>query len=332
MKQKNSRIEKDPKENELEIAKNLVKKVKTFLADYNFDRFNSIESRDREYSKKGVIDSHFERIKEEEYSPYVYAMLFGRGDFSHITEEEINEDIKSKVNPKLIKTKLALTARRIILEIEEGLAKYSKVSERADNVGNWESLEGFLELHESISNRVKTLRVIYEKMKPNTSILDLEYSFSDYTYGETRTKHYFGRLAEKLLNFLKNAGLYESDLCFRGFNPKRLSKLLKTGNDRYKTEKGIIYASIEGEGNEDVWKMPPGKNRWILESAIDRAIQKRRRGLISKILGNEGQFTISVYKGKDLQIDSPYLGRYILKQNKKPIAVIRFSKSKKKVS
>lgn len=134
--------------------------------------------------------------------------------------------------------------------------------------------------------------------KTLTKIIEIEYpAISDITnYFEDKNLE---NLKQKTIEQLKQAGFEPKSLLFRGFNARKLRRVLKKGNDRTKFSnilgcrlpKFAIYAA---DGNET--------GPYNLQYSIGTAYDNRKQGLLTKLFGGKDEFTVSCYNKSKLEL------------------------------
>jgi hypothetical protein len=125
-----------------------------------------------------------------------------------------------------------------------------------------------------------------------TKIIEIEYQpiSDDITnYFEDESLE---NLKQKTIKQIKQAYFEPEDLLFRGFNIRRLKRVLKKGTDRTRfsnyigcyAPRSAIYAS-DGDGT----------GPYNLQYSIGIAYNNRKQGLLTKLFGGKDEFTVSCY-------------------------------------
>lgn len=124
-------------------------------------------------------------------------------------------------------------------------------------------------------------------------LLELGYSAKD-------AEQIIEQVAPKLVETLKQEGLYQRNLLYRGFSSNRIKKTLKTGIDRDSNSstwfhvtdidpKNILFAIPEYPSLQST--IPSG-----VFYAIRCGLKTAKEGLIAKMARKCGEFAISVYE------------------------------------
>ena len=141
-------------------------------------------------------------------------------------------------------------------------------------------------------------------------IIKLKVNEEDFEFRKPREGP--SKLASRIVEALKEKGLYSKDLLYRGLSASRLKEVMENGSDN---SNRIIYAAPEKSG----------EHAFSLEVALNLACIGSKRGLF------QNKNAISVYKPKSLEQLSDISATYHVPEGSYPIAIIRMKYPRKRI-